>query len=106
MATSLWAQQGLNVDSVFSGLIVPKSKLTVTTPKPAVTTQPKATTVTAGKTATIKVVATNVTKYQWQYKMPGATSWKNCGEKSAKTATGTSITSSSAQPTETGTMLE
>ena len=25
MATSLWAQQGLNVDSVFRGLIVPKS---------------------------------------------------------------------------------
>ena len=49
-------------------------KLTVN-PKPVITTQPKASTVYVGKTATFKVEATGATGYQWQYQKPDTTTW-------------------------------
>ena len=54
-----------------------EAKLTVIS-VPAITTQPKAVSVTAGKKATFKVVATgNALSYQWQYKKPGSSTWTN-----------------------------
>ena len=43
--------------------------------KPTITTQPKSVTVTAGKTATFKVVATGATSYKWYYQKPGESTW-------------------------------
>ena len=52
------------------------AKLTVIT-KPVITTQPTATTVANGKTATFKVVATGTSiSYQWQYSADGGKTWK------------------------------
>ena len=54
-----------------------EAKLTVIS-VPTITTQPKAVSVTAGKKATFKVVATgNALSYQWQYKKPGSSTWTN-----------------------------
>ena len=44
-------------------------------PLPVITTQPKSVTVTEGKTATFKVVATGATSYQWWYLKPGSSTW-------------------------------
>ena len=54
------------------------AKLTVTAAKPVITTQPAAKTVTAGGTATFKVVASGTgLTYQWQYSKDGGTTWYN-----------------------------
>ncbi len=45
--------------------------------KPVISTQPKNATVSAGNTASFKVVATGATTYQWQYQKPGETTWNN-----------------------------
>ena len=45
--------------------------------KPLITTQPKSVTVTAGNTATFKVVAVGADSYQWQYQKPGESTWNN-----------------------------
>ena len=46
--------------------------------KPTITTQPKSVTVSAGQTVTMSVKASGTgLKYQWQYQVPGTTTWKN-----------------------------
>lgn len=44
--------------------------------KPVITSQPSSTTVTAGKKATFKVMATGAVSYKWFYKKPSETAWK------------------------------
>ena len=62
--------------------------LTVTLPKPTITTQPKSVSVALGSTATFKVVASGSgLKYQWQYKKSGATTWTDWAGKTAATLT-------------------
>ena len=64
---------------------------------PVITTQPKSVTANAG--ASVKFTVTAVGKsltYQWQYKSPGATEWKNSGMTGAKTASLT-VTAESAR---------
>ena len=64
-----------------------RSKTVKLTILPAITQQPKSTTVSAGATARFTVKATGVgLTYQWQYKYPNE-SWKNSGYASARTAT-------------------
>jgi len=70
-----------------SGGTTTSSAVTLTVnSKPAITSQPSNTTVTAGNKATFKVVATGAGSYQWQYKDAGG-SWTDSGYSSAKTAT-------------------
>ncbi len=62
------------------------AKLTV---KPAITTQPKSTTVSVGGTAKFTVTAKGkeTLKYQWQTYNTSTSKWVNCSAPSAKTAT-------------------
>gem|GEM_PF-2185422 len=62
-------------------------KLTVVTAVPKITTQPTAKTVTAGKTATFKVVASGrALSYQWYYRKGTSGTWTKLTAASAKTA--------------------
>ncbi len=61
--------------------------LTVTAAGPAITTQPKSATVSAGSTATFIVAATGATSYQWQASTNGGKTWVNSGAGGNKTAT-------------------
>ena len=56
---------------------------------PVIKTQPQSISVEVGDTATFTVSATGkaTLKYQWQYKAPGAKTWTNSKDASAKTAT-------------------
>ncbi len=64
------------------------AKLTVTAAaKPTITTQPASKTVAMGASVTFKVVASGSgLSYQWQYKSPSMSSWKNTTVSGAKTA--------------------
>ena len=66
-----------------------QSNAVLLTVVPKITTQPKDTKTTIGSTVSLKAAATGVgtLKYQWQYKAPGTTAWKNSSAASAKTAT-------------------
>ncbi|MBO7515699.1 MAG: hypothetical protein J6T47_08765, partial [Lachnospiraceae bacterium] len=57
--------------------------------KPAITTQPKNTTVTAGTKAIFTVVANGKANlsYQWQSRKNSSSEWVNSGQEGAKTAT-------------------
>ena len=59
--------------------------LTVLT-KPAITTQPKSQTATAGTTVTFTVMATGATSYQWYYRTSSTGEWKKCTGADATTA--------------------
>ena len=62
--------------------------LTVSSSKPAITTQPKSATVALGASATFKVVASGSgLKYQWEYKKAGESSWSVWSGKTAATLT-------------------
>ncbi len=63
------------------------AKLTVSGSGPTITTQPTNVTVTAGSTATFKVVASGATSYQWQVSTNGGATWVNSGAPGNKTAT-------------------
>lgn len=61
--------------------------LTVVAAKPAITTQPKAASVTAGKKVTFKITASGTAlSYQWQYRRSTSGSWTNVSAASGKTA--------------------
>ena len=45
--------------------------------RPTITTQPKSVTVSEGKTAIFRVVATGADSYKWQYQKPGESTWTN-----------------------------
>lgn len=55
--------------------------------KAAITSQPKALTVTAGAKATFKVTATNAKSYQWQRSTDGGKTWTNITTSGGTTAT-------------------
>ncbi len=55
--------------------------------KPVITAQPVGKTVNEGSKATFTVKAQNAESYQWQYKAPGSTVWKNITAASGKKAT-------------------
>ncbi len=60
--------------------------LTVVQTAPVITTQPQNTTVTVGELGRFRVVATGGgLSYQWQYKSPGSSTWKNSTLSGAKT---------------------
>ena len=55
--------------------------LTVTAPGPTITQDPQNQSVAAGETAHFAVAATGEgLTYQWQYRIAGQTSWRNCTE--------------------------
>ena len=63
------------------------AKLTVVT-KPSITTQPKNITAVSGDVVKFTVAATGGSlSYQWQYKSPSSTTWKDSGMTGNKTAT-------------------
>ena len=67
------------------------------TVKPKITTQPSSTSVTVGSKASFTVAATGsgTLTYQWQYLVPGTTTWKNTSLASGRTATYTFTTAAS-----------
>ncbi len=67
------------VADAYNSEISNSAKLTVSAGKPEITTQPKAQSVTANKTAKFSVTATgsNLT-YQWQYSKDGGSTWTDC----------------------------
>ena len=68
--------------------------LTTVLNAPAITSQPKNTSVNQGGTATFKVVATGeALSYQWQYKKAGQSSWTNWSGKTSATVSCTAGTS-------------
>ncbi|MBQ3481849.1 MAG: leucine-rich repeat protein [Oscillospiraceae bacterium] len=54
--------------------------------KPTITTQPKSQTASAGSTVTFKVVASNATSYQWQFRVNSSGEWGNSSAATATTA--------------------
>ena len=66
----------------------PAKLLAAATVQPAIRTQPKNVSTTAGQTVQFTVKATGGSlSYQWQFKAPGTDTWYNSGMEGAKTAT-------------------
>ena len=80
-------QYRCKVTNAKGSVYTPARTLTVITEKPAITTQPTSKSVTAGKTATFKVVASGKgLSYQWYYRTSSTGTWTACSASSGKTA--------------------